>query len=352
VAENTADRTEQPTPRRREEAREEGQIARSADLTAAASLLAALLLLQLLGPRMLDTFAALTAALGETPDVTAAGLWPWLVRVGRAAAELTAPFLALLVAVTIAAAIAQSGPLLTWKRLAFKPERLNPVKGFQRLVSGDALTRLLMSLAKVALVTWIAYVTIVGRLGAVLATGTLETAGMFALALTTLSELALRLGLALLVLGFVDYLIQRWQLERQLRMTKEEVRDELKRMEGDPLLKQRRRQLQQKLALQRINAEVPKADVVVTNPTEYAVALRYDAATMNAPRVVAKGKDFLAQRIRLVAQEHGVPIVQRPPLARALYAGVDVGREVPPQYYRAVAEVLAYVYQLAGRKAG
>jgi flagellar biosynthetic protein FlhB len=145
--------------------------------------------------------------------------------------------------------------------------------------------------------------------------------------------------------------LARWRLERQLRMTKQEVRDELKKMEGDPLVKQRRRQIQRRLMIQRIRNEVPKADVVVTNPTEYAVALKYDEATMQAPRVVAKGVDLLALRIREIAQASGVPIVQRPPLARALYASVDVGKDIPPAFYRAVAEVLAYVYQLA-RRAG
>jgi flagellar biosynthetic protein FlhB len=155
----------------------------------------------------------------------------------------------------------------------------------------------------------------------------------------------------LLVLGIADYLWQRCKLERQLRMTKQEVREELKRMEGDPLLKQRRRQIQTRLAMQRVQREVPRADVVVTNPTEYAIALRYDEATMGAPRVTAKGRDLLAERIRQLARQHGVPVVERPPLARALYAAVEVGHEVPPAFYRAVAEVLAFVYQLS-RRAG
>ncbi|HPM25323.1 MAG TPA: EscU/YscU/HrcU family type III secretion system export apparatus switch protein, partial [Phycisphaerae bacterium] len=177
-------------------------------------------------------------------------------------------------------------------------------------------------------------------------------AGVLGLGAEVLFDLAVRLAIALLVLGILDYLIQRWKLERRLRMTKQEVRDELKKMEGDPLVKQRRRQIQARLALQRIRAEVPRADVVVTNPTHFAVALRYDEATMSAPRVTAKGRDLLAERIRQLAQQHGVPIVQRPPLARALYTGVEVGQEVPPAFYRAVAEVLAYVYQLSGRVAG
>lgn len=349
---DAGDKTEQPTPRRREEAREEGQIARSADLTAAVALLGGLLLLRAFGPGMLATMLAMTRALGEAPAVTADGLWPWIRRVGVAASEMLLPFLGLLVVIIIVGTAAQSGLLLTWKRLALKPDRIDPVAGAKRLFSSEALTRLGVGLLKMAAVTWIAYLTIAGRMAAVLTAGKLHTAGVLGLGAEVLFDLAVRLAIALLVLGIVDYLIQRWKLERRLRMTKQEVRDELKKMEGDPLVKQRRRQIQARLALQRIRAEVPRADVVVTNPTHFAVALRYDEATMSAPRVTAKGRDLLAERIRQLAQQHGIPIVQRPPLARALYTGVEVGQEVPPAFYRAVAEVLAYVYQLSGRVAG
>jgi flagellar biosynthesis protein FlhB len=350
--EDAGDKTEQPTARRREEAREEGQIARSTDLTAAAALLAALLLLKTLGPQMLARLLDLTRALGETPALTTGGLWPWMLKIGRAGAEIVGPFLLLMIVLTAAAATAQTGLYLTWKKLGFQPERLNPVAGARRMFSGDAATRLLAGLAKVGVVGWLAYTTIRGQIGTVLGAGALPTGGLFQLSLGMLFDLMLRLALALLILGLVDYFMQRWQLERQLRMTKQEVRDELKKMEGDPLIKQRRRQLAARLALQRVHADVPKADVVVANPTHYAVALRYEEATMSAPRVVAKGKDHLALRIIQIAQQHSVPVVQRPPLARALYAGVEVGADVPPAFYRAVAEVLAYVYQISGRKAG
>ncbi len=352
MALDDADRTEPPTQRRRDEAREEGQIARSVDLTAAAALLAGLLLLKFIGPLMLDRLMALTRSLGDPPPVAAHGLLPWVRLTGRAAADALLPFLALLVVLTAVAAVAQSGLLLTWKKLSPKVERLDPVQGLKRLWSGESVIRLLLGLAKVGLVGWVAWITIKARLGPVLGTGRLPAGGLLAVSLELLFDLALRLGAVLLVLGLIDYFHQRWKLERQLRMTRQEVRDELRKMEGDPLVKQRRRQIQRRLAMQRIHAEVPRADVVVTNPTHYAVALRYVANEMRAPRVTAKGRDQLAERIRHLALQHGVPLVQRPPLARALYAGVEVGQEIPPQFYRAVAEVLAYVYQLSGRKAG
>jgi len=348
---DAGDKTEQPTPRRRQEAREEGQIARSPELTAAIALLTGLLLLKSLGPGMMGNLLNMTRALGDPPAVTAGGLMPWIQQIIRTTVDIALPFLLLLTVVTAAGTLAQSGIVLTWNKVGFKPDRLNPVNGLKRLVSSDALTRMLLGLVKVAVLSAIAYYSIRDRIGTVLGSGGSHPAGIYALAAGLLFDLALRMALVLLVLGIVDYLWQRWQHERRLRMTKQEVREELKRMEGDPLLKQRRRQIQMRLAMQRIQREVPRADVVVTNPTEYAIALRYDETTMGAPRVTAKGKDLLAARIRQLAQQYGVPVVERPPLARALYAAVEVGHEVPPAFYRAVAEVLAYVYQLSRKTA-
>ncbi len=345
------DKTEDPTPRRREEAREEGQVARSVELTAAASLLAAIVLLRWLGPAMFEGFMRLLRTFCSPGNLSLDSALADSRRTVLAVAEFTLPFLFAIVAVTVAAAAAQSGLLLTWKKLAIKPEHVSPIAGVRRLFSAEALTRLMNGLVKVVIVGLVAWHAVASGIEKVLSVGGLSVGGMFVTSCSLVFDLSLRLGLLLLVLGVIDYLLARWRLERQLRMTKQEVRDELKKMEGDPLIKQRRRQIQQRLMLQRIRSEVPKADVVVTNPTEYAVALRYDETTMSAPRVVAKGVDLLAQRIRQIAQEHGVPVVQRPPLARALYASVEVGKDVPPMFYRAVAEVLAYVYQLT-RRAG
>lgn len=352
AADDAGEKTEQPTARRLQEAREEGRIARSIDLSAAVAILAGIVLLRLLGPGMLDRFFGLTHMLGDAANPTPSDLGAWLIRSARVATEILGPFLAGVVMITVAGTIAQSGIFLSAKKLSPKLDVLNPVNGLKRLASGDSVLRLGQGLAKMLLVAWVAYVTIRDRFGDVLACGAVGADAILACSCELLYTLMLRLALVMLLLGFLDYFLQRRKLNKSLMMTRQEVRDELKRMEGDPMIRQRRRALQQKLALQRINQDVPKADVVVTNPTEYAVALRYDQATMAAPRVVAKGTDFLAARIRQVAQQHGVPLVQRPPLARALFAAVEVGHEVPPAYYRAVAEVLAYVYRLAGRAAG
>lgn len=352
-----ADRTEQPTPRRRAEAREEGRVPRSSDLTAAVIMLVGLVLLNWLGPGIYGRMIELTrqtVGLTGPPDAVASPvtLTVTLRRTAQTTAMMILPFLATLLALGVAGSVVQSGWVFAPKQLRLQPERVNPVEGLKKLFSMDSLTRAGLGLFKIVLVGVIGFMTIRGRIDDLIAAGAVSVSAVLPVAGEVVFSVALRIALVLLVLGLIDYGYQRWRLEQSLRMTRQEVRDELKRMEGDPLIKQRRRQLQQQLALQRINLDVPRADVVVTNPTEYAVALRYDEQTMQAPKVLAKGKDYLAMRIRQVARQHGVPIVERPPLARALYATVEVGQEIPPQFYRAVAEVLAYVYRIAGKAAG
>ena len=351
AADDAGERTEQPTPRRLREARDEGRIPRSQDLTAAVSLLGGLMLLKLLGGRLLNTFLNFTRALGETPDVTAEALPAHIARTARAVMAIVAPFLILIMFITAVGAVIQYGLPISLKRMQPKLDKLNPITGFKRLFSLDALTRVGMGVLKMIFIAGVAYFTVVGDINTVLSAGTIMPRGAFDMSVTLLFKTALRMALALLFLALLDYAYQRWNWWRKLKMTKQEVKDEMKRMDGDPKMKQRRRQVQFNLAMQRLGVDVPKADVVVTNPTEFAVALKYDETSMSAPRVMAKGQDLLALRIRQIAQQHGIPVVQRPPLARALFAAVEVGQEVPPAFYRAVAELLAYVYQITGRAA-
>lgn len=349
AADDAGERTEEPTARRVQEAREEGRIPRSTDLAAATALLGGLLLLRAFGRSMLQALLELTRGIGDTPDLDAESALPWLALVFQRGARVVLPFVALLVVITVAGSALQSGLPFSFKRLKPRLDQLNPMVGIRRVASLDSLTRLGLGVLKMIFVATIAYWAIAGDIQQALSLGTLEPAAALGAGASVVYRLALRIGLALFVLALLDYFYQRWNWWRNLKMTKQEVRDELKRMEGDPQIRGRRRRMQLQLAMQRLSAEVPKADVVVTNPTEYAVALRYDEATMGAPRVIAKGVDFLALRIRQIAQQSGIPVVQRPPLARALYAAVEIGQEVPPMFYRAVAELLAYVYQLTGR---
>jgi flagellar biosynthetic protein FlhB len=211
------------------------------------------------------------------------------------------------------------------------------------------MVHLLLNVLKVAMVSLVAYSAVSGRLGQIIAVQQLSFQQIFGLGCEIVFAIGLRVAVLLLVLAILDYIYQRHRLEQSLRMTKQEVKDEMRRMEGDPLMKQRRRQIAVQRAMQKLKKDVPKADVVVTNPTHYAVALKYEEGKMRAPRLVAKGADLMAQRIRELAVEAGVPIVERPPLARAIYRMIDVGEEIPEQFYSAVAEILAYVYELNRR---
>jgi flagellar biosynthesis protein FlhB len=206
-----------------------------------------------------------------------------------------------------------------------------------------------MMLLKMVLVSWAAYSAVAGRLGSIVQVQQLAFMQIFALGADVIFSIALRIGIVLLVLAVLDYIVQRFNIERQLRMSKTEVKEEMKSMEGDPKVKMRRRQIAMQRARDRLKKEVPTADVIITNPTHFAVALKYDAAAMHAPRVVAKGADLMARRIRELAAEHGIPIVERATLARAIYRLVDVGQEIPEQFYAAIAEILAYVYELSGK---
>jgi flagellar biosynthesis protein FlhB len=353
MSENAGDKTEAPTPRRREEAREEGNVARSHDMTAAVLLLGGIYLLKMYGFPLVEAMKSILAemlsnksmAATDTASAVAAGFRA-IVMVGI----VLAPVFAGIIVLAIVINLAQVGIFFSTKRLEPNLAALNPLRGIGKLFSGgQAIVSLLMNLLKLILVGAVAYSAVNGRLGQIISVQSLGFLQVFGLGAEILYSIALRVGLLLLVLSIVDYAWQRYRIERDLRMSKQEVKEEMKRMDGDPHIKQRRRQIAQQIAKNRMKKEVPKADVVVTNPTEFAVAIKYDEATMNAPRVVAKGRGLIAAEIRRIAIANGVPILERKPLARALFKLVEVGGEVPEEFYAAVAEILAYVYELTGK---
>lgn len=348
------EKTEAPTPRRRAEAREEGQIPKSPDLTAALMLFGAMILLYMFAPRLLTMMKVLVEngltggaalAAGRTDNV--GHIWSQSMRL---AGQMVAPFVIGVLALGLIAGVIQVGFIVTIKPLAPRLSKISPLRGLKNLFSMRSAMRAVMSVLKVAVVLAVAYFTIKQQMAAVISLIQLNSGAVLAAAATLVFDLALRIAAVLLIIALLDYLYQRWQHEKDLRMSKEEVKEEFKRMEGDPMIKQRRAKIARQLALQRIQMAVPGADVIVTNPTHFAVALKYDGDDMPAPKVVAKGADYLAARIRQLAAAHGVPIVERPQLARALYATVEVGQEIPEQFYAAVAEILAYVYRLSERR--
>ena len=354
MPDNQFEKTEAPTPRRVSEARRDGNIARSTDLIAACTLLAGIVLLHVFGLHVMGQLkATVEAMLGAAnvgnptrPD----DVGPLISQSAVALAMAAAPLVLGVTAVALLVSASQVGFLFTTKPLEPNLSKLSPLRGLSNLFNLRSGMRLGMSLAKIALIAAVAFWTIHREIPRVLALSQLETLPLFAGACEVVFAVALKLAAVLLLLALLDYAYQRWQHTRDLRMSKHEVKEELKRMEGDPMIKQRRTRVARQLALQRIGHDVPKADVVVTNPTHYSVALRYDSGKESAPRVVAKGADFLAMRIRQIAIANDVPIVERKELARALYREVEVGQLIPPQYYAAVAEILAYVYRLSGRK--
>lgn len=354
MAENEFEKTEQPTPRRLQEAREEGNVARSTDLTAACALLAAIIFLHQLGRGVLTRLkinleSMLRAEHAANPtrsdDIVA------MVSFGsRQLVYSLGPLVLAIAAVTLVATLFQVGFLLTPKPLVPDFSKLSPLKGIKNLVGIRAAMRLGMSLAKISIIAILSVFVILQYMPRILSLSHLDVALAFSSVSSLLFDLGLKLAVLLLLLAILDYAFQRWKHDRDLRMSKHDVKEEMKRMEGDPLVKQRRARVSRQLALQRIAHAVPSADVVVTNPTHFAVALRYDSAKMAAPKVVAKGADLLAMRIRQLAIAHSVPMVERKELARGLYTTVEVGQQVQPQHYAAVAEILAYVYRLGIRK--
>jgi flagellar biosynthetic protein FlhB len=354
MAESAAgDKTEAPTPRRRQEAREEGNVARSPDLSAAVLLLGALLLMRWFGAGVMVALRSVIAEMlsaHSLADLSGQALGPQVMHLVGQVGISVAPLLGGAVLIAIAVNIAQVGLNLSGQRLVPNLAALNPVRGLNKFLSGgQGMVHLLLNVLKVAMVSLVAYSAVSGRLGQIIAVQQLSFQQIFGLGCEIVFAIGLRVAVLLLVLAILDYIYQRHRLEQSLRMTKQEVKDEMRRMEGDPLMKQRRRQIAVQRAMQKLKKDVPKADVVVTNPTHYAVALKYEEGKMRAPRLVAKGADLMAQRIRELAVEAGVPIVERPPLARAIYRMIDVGEEIPEQFYSAVAEILAYVYELNRR---
>lgn len=342
------ERTEQATPKRIQEARDKGQIPRSKELNAAAVMIAASASLFLLGADMSTGVANIMReglSLPRSMFFDSSAMTVQLTTMVKAGIVLITPFLAVCAAVAIAAPTLLGGWSFSAKAMAFKPEKLNPISGIKRLFALRSLVELLKTLAKFAVVGIAAVLMLRHLAGEFLVLSVesihpalVHTAWLCATALLVMSS-------ALVLIAAVDVPFQLWDHAKQLRMTQQEVRDEHKETEGKPEVKSRIRAIQQEFARRRMMVEVPKADVIVTNPVHVAVALKYDE-TMRAPRVVAKGAELIAHQIRKIAAAHNVPIVEAPPLARTLYATAEIGQEVPTKLYASVAQVMAYVYRL------
>jgi flagellar biosynthetic protein FlhB len=349
MADGGQERTEQATPKRRQEAREKGQVPRSTELSMAAVCIAAAVAIYSMGRVAAGSFADLMRdmlSLRPATVMSEDAIWPALSTAGARALWIVLPILGATFIAALAAPIAIGGWNFSAGAIVPKFSKLNPATGLGRVFSTRGLMELGKSLAKVAVVGVTGWVLLRGLTPQLmgLSAEPLPGAITHAAQLCGYALLVLVCGLAIIA-GF-DVPYQLWQHARDLRMTREEVREEFKQSEGSPETRGRIREAQRALARGRMLQDVPKADVVVTNPTHFAVALRYDEGKMRAPIVVAKGTDLLALKIREIAAENGVPVVEAPPLARSVHRHVEIGREVPAALYVTVAQVLTYVYQL------
>lgn len=347
------ERTEAATPRRREQARRRGHVARSVELTSAMVLIAAFTGLRMGGGYVYESLSRLMVdAIGRSATIgsSAGEVSSYLARVSLSMLLPMAPVALAAAAMGFLMSSAQVGFVLSPQALAPSLAKLNPVSGLSRLVSSRSLVELIKSIAKVAIVGYVGYRSVAGEYENLFRIADMDVVSMLIYVGGLTFNIGIKAGLVLIVLGVADYAYQRFEYEKSIRMTKEELRQEAKEYDGDPLVRSRIRAKQREMSMARMMQAVPKADVVITNPTHYAVALEYDQARMDAPTVVAKGKDLMALRIKEVAKEHGIHIVENKPLAQTLYRAVDVGRQVPVELYKAVAEVLAYVYQLNRKK--
>jgi flagellar biosynthetic protein FlhB len=355
VADDRDARTEQPTAKRLGDARAKGQVARSSEAGTAVTVLAAAAFLSWAGPawvRSLEsmipaTFADLSASPWQTSDALDFG--------GRVLARfltLVVPPVATIAVCAIAVNVLQVGFVVSTGPLAPNWGKLNPLTGFARLFSLSALVELAKAPLKLAILGAVAYTTLRPAVAGLMTGAGRDPAATVSEFASLALTLLWRLGMAQALLAGADYAYQRWSFLKSMRMTKEEVKDENRQAEGDPAIRARFRSLHRQYAMRRMMSDVATADVVVTNPTHYAVALRYEAGIMRAPVVVAKGIRLVALAIRARAREAGVPVVEHKPLAQALYKAVPVGAEIPAALYRAVAEILAYVWSLGGRRRG
>ena len=353
MAEQSGDKTQDATPHRRQQAREQGQVAFSQDLGSAAVLVVGVLLLKWWGVGIMESAGRIMRyQLGTvTPLPTQQGdvlvqAYATVTTLGMAMLRV----LGLLALASVCSSIFQTGFLFVPQRLQPDLSRLSILNGVKRIFSLTGLMRLSFGMFKVTIVAVVAAVVLYQNSDQVLMASSLSVPQIAVLIIDTALDTALWVGVALFLLALLDYAFQRWKHEQDLKMTRQEVQDEMKNLQGDPQVIARRKAVQRQLALNRMGDVVPNADVVVTNPTELAVAIQYDPEKMKAPIVVAKGAGLIAQRIRKLALEHNIPVVERKPLARLLYKDVEINHPVPDESYAAVAEVLAYVYQLKGKK--
>jgi len=347
------EKTEAPTEKKRRESREEGQVAFSRELPSAALLAGILLTLIATSPLILDAFREMTTQIfremSKADELSIGSLYDLSGEIFSTLLPAFAPFAAIIVLVGILASVLQVGVQITLKAIAPKFNKISPLTGLKRLFSTQSLADFLKSMAKLIIVGIVGYITYMDKITELNGLSVATPEAILEYNFTVVAEVSGKIVLALVAIAIFDYIYQRWHHEKQLMMTKQEVKEETKQTEGDPQLKARIRQIQREMSNARMMQEVPKADALIVNPTHFSVAILYDRDVMEAPEITAKGIDHMALRMRTVARENSVPILERPELARDLYANVEIGETIPERFYKAIAEILAFVYRLRRR---
>ena len=352
------EKTEEPTAKKLEDARKEGQVAKSREIANGLGILALFLVLQLWVGSMGSSFMELFAAIyGEIPDTTALIGGPVPVtamsKIFRYALVLVMKIVLPVFLVGFVVAFVSDYMQVKWKPTA-KPLRpkfskLNPVSGFKKIISFNSIVELIKSIGKIGIIAYVSYSFLKDKGEQLFLLYDLELIPAVKLIGDTVIGLGIRIAVVYMILALADFAYQKYKFHKDMKMTKQEVKEEYKNQEGNPEIKGKIRQRMREVSQRRMMQSLPQADVVITNPTHYAVAIKYDPEESPAPVVLAKGEDFLAQKIKEVAKEHDIEIVENKPLARMLYANVEIGAQIPPELYQAVAEVLAFVYHAKGR---
>lgn len=350
------EKTEPATSKKLSDARSEGQVCKSRELDQAATLVVLFLMLKVIvsfmGSNFLQIFHDIYNKIPETVsarELNAVVIMSYLHHAVMTSLKLAGPFFAAGVVVAFLINIVQVKWKVSTKPLKPKPDKFHPINGFKRMFSKDSLFELVKSIAKIALISIIAYTALKSHMEEIFLLYNITLQQAIAEIGTLVIDVGFRISIIYCIIGAVDYIYQKHKFNEDMKMTKQEVKDEMKNSEGDPQIKGKQRQRMQEASRRRMMQDVPKADVVITNPTHYAVALKYEAGTGTAPVLVAKGADLIAQRIKEIARENHVEIVENKPLARMIYTNVEIGNEIPPELYQAVAEILAAVYRTQNR---
>lgn len=352
------EKTEPATQKKLDDARKEGQVAKSREIANGMGLMALFLVLKFwtgkMGTSFLETFNTVYNRIPQVANLIggAAPERELVLLLRHGAIQLLLIILPILLVgfcMAFVCDIVQVKWRPTTKPLKPKFSKLNPIKGFQKIFSVNSLVELLKSFIKIVIIVWMAYGYIKDRTDYLFLLYDMEIMPALQLILKVVTDLGIRIAAVYLVFSLGDFAYQKWKFKEDMKMTKQEVKEEYKNQEGDPQIKGKIRQKMQEVSRRRMMQALPQADVVITNPTHYAVAIKYDPAVSDAPVVIAKGQDYLAQKIKEIARENKVEIVENKPLARMLFANVEVGEAVPPEMYQAVAEVLAFVYHLQGK---